>query len=105
MISYDWISYLLGSPASFADLFGMSRPLFRSALFWFTALLIPIVCLLRDFIWKFYQRQFMPQEYHIVQELQREEKYSLSRPHLTVDSTASTTMGPEKVRSRSLTVH
>lgn len=82
----------------------MSRPLFQSALFWFTTLLIPIVCLLRDFIWKFYQRQFMPQEYHIVQELQREEKHSFSRSPM-MDGTASTTMGSEKIRSRSLTVH
>jgi phospholipid-transporting ATPase len=74
VLLYDNVSAILGSPPGFSDLVGLSRPLFSSVTFWMTAFLIPILCLLRDFIWKFYQRQFIPQEYHIVQELQKEEK-------------------------------
>jgi len=51
---YDWISALLGHPDKFSDLVGLTRPLFSSSTFWLTALLIPFVCLLRDFSWKLY---------------------------------------------------
>lgn len=37
--------------------------------FWACVILIPVLVLSRDFIWKFYRRQFLPHPYHIVQEL------------------------------------
>lgn len=76
VISYDWISSILDAPSELSDLLGMSKPLFSSAVFWSVTCLIPTICLLRDFVWKFYQRQFRPREYHIVQELQREERFT-----------------------------
>lgn len=94
VVFYDKVSSLLGSPVAFSDLLGMSRPIFTSAIFWFTTLLIPIVCLSRDFIWKFYQRQFRPQDYHIVQELQKEDKITTASS--SIDKTP---------RARSLSTH
>lgn len=43
--------------------------IFKSALFLTAVVLIPVVALLRDFLWKFYRRQFKPRAYHIVQEM------------------------------------
>lgn len=43
--------------------------LFEVPSFWAMVLLIPVVVCLRDFLWKFYRRQFCPHSYHIVQEL------------------------------------
>lgn len=42
---------------------------FKSPAFWALVLLIPVVVTLRDFLWKFYLRQFRPHPYHIVQEI------------------------------------
>lgn len=52
MLFYDWVSAHL--IPSLTDLRGMGPMLLSSAVFWFVAALIPIVCLLRDFIWKLY---------------------------------------------------
>lgn len=32
---------------------------------------VPVLCLLRDFAWKFYKRQTSPETYHYVQEIQK----------------------------------
>lgn len=44
--------------------------IFGSPIMWFTVILLPIFLLLRDFGWKSYKRLFLPQPYHIVQEIQ-----------------------------------
>lgn len=98
ILSYDWVSAHL--IPSLTDLRGMSLVLLSSAAFWFVAALILIVCLLRDFVWKLYaipdnldhhhilmtcappcsyKRQFRPREYHIVQEIQSQDKHSAPR--------------------------
>lgn len=60
-----------------------------SSLFYASIILIPIFTLLRDFLWKFYRRQFRPRAYHIVQEMRAvERKYSNSR-NLTKYSNSS----------------
>ncbi|KAK0566645.1 aminophospholipid translocase [Tilletia horrida] len=48
---------------------------------WFLLILVPIVCLLRDFAWKYWQRTYQPKAYHVVQEVQ---KYNLQdyRPRM-----------------------
>ncbi|KAK0567605.1 aminophospholipid translocase [Tilletia horrida] len=48
---------------------------------WFSLILVPIVCLLRDFAWKYWQRTYQPKAYHVVQEVQ---KYNLQdyRPRM-----------------------
>jgi phospholipid-transporting ATPase len=55
--------------------------LLRSPLFYFTLLLVPLLALLRDFSWKFMFRSYLPQDYHIVQEVQMARAASPSRLH------------------------
>lgn len=43
-------------------------------LFWVLLVFVPIFSLLRDMLWRFWQRTYMPRSYHIVQEMQ---KYNL----------------------------
>ncbi|EST09357.2 P-type ATPase, A domain protein [Kalmanozyma brasiliensis GHG001] len=49
--------------------------------FWFAMLVIPPICLARDFCWKYWKRTYRPESYHIVQEVQ---KYNLQdyRPRM-----------------------
>jgi phospholipid-transporting ATPase len=65
-----------------APLIRLSRPyrgivtrLWGDAVFYFCLLLFPVVCLLRDYVWKYYVRTYRPGDYHIVQEIQ---KFNLS---------------------------
>jgi phospholipid-transporting ATPase len=48
--------------------------LFKVPAFWALLLLVPVLIAGRDFIWKFYRRQFRPHPYHIVQELKMAQK-------------------------------
>lgn len=43
---------------------------YGTPIMWFTIVLLPIFLMLRDFTWKAYKRLFLPQPYHIVQEIQ-----------------------------------
>ncbi|KDQ19994.1 hypothetical protein BOTBODRAFT_125521 [Botryobasidium botryosum FD-172 SS1] len=45
--------------------------LWTDAIFYFSLLLLPCVCLLRDLAWKYYKRTYHPASYHIAQELQK----------------------------------
>jgi len=45
--------------------------LWTDAVFYFMLILVPIVCLTRDFVWKYYRRTYRPAPYHIAQELQK----------------------------------
>ncbi|KIJ26520.1 hypothetical protein M422DRAFT_272396 [Sphaerobolus stellatus SS14] len=45
--------------------------LFGSWSFYFTILLLPAICLSRDFAWKYYRRTYIPASYLIAQELQK----------------------------------
>ncbi|WFD00187.1 P-type phospholipid transporter [Malassezia yamatoensis] len=51
-------------------------------LFWILLIFVPITSLLRDLIWRFWQRTYSPQSYHIVQEMQ---KYNLQDIHPHAD--------------------
>jgi phospholipid-transporting ATPase len=42
--------------------------------FWFTTFLVPVVALWRDITWKYVRRTFMPEHYHIVQEIEMLER-------------------------------
>jgi len=48
--------------------FGETQQMLSSPLFWLSLLLVPVLVSLRDFLWRFYRRQFRPHPYHIVQE-------------------------------------
>ncbi|KAF1344524.1 hypothetical protein BDV97DRAFT_303904 [Delphinella strobiligena] len=50
---------------------GIIPELFGSPVFWLTIVVLPVLCLLRDFAWKYAKRMYYPQAYHHVQEIQK----------------------------------
>ena len=50
---------------------GVLLRLFTSPVFWAMALVLPVLCLLRDFAWKYAKRMYFPQTYHHIQEIQK----------------------------------
>lgn len=44
---------------------------FTSPTFWLMGLVLPVLCLLRDFAWKYAKRMYYPQTYHHIQEIQK----------------------------------
>ncbi|KAI0053249.1 calcium transporting ATPase [Auriscalpium vulgare] len=50
---------------------GLDPRLFTDWVFYFMLLLVPILCLSRDFVWKYYKRTYLPASYHIAQEIQK----------------------------------
>jgi len=51
---------------------GVLPHLYPSPVFWLSALLvIPALCLVRDYAWKYAKRMYYPQSYHHVQEIQK----------------------------------
>jgi phospholipid-transporting ATPase len=50
---------------------GILAPLYGNAAFWFTIIVVPVVCLSRDVIWKYFKRQNLARDYHIIQEIQK----------------------------------
>jgi len=72
LILHDYSFELLPPALRHSDAYyGLSMIIIKNPIFWFAQCLIPISCLLRDIGWKFWQRQFQPQDYHIVQDLAR----------------------------------
>ncbi|SMN21489.1 similar to Saccharomyces cerevisiae YAL026C DRS2 Aminophospholipid translocase (flippase) that maintains membrane lipid asymmetry in post-Golgi secretory vesicles [Maudiozyma saulgeensis] len=63
------------------EYFGVVPHTYRSGVFWLTLLVLPMFALLRDFAWKYYRRMYVPETYHLVQEMQ---KYNINdyRPHI-----------------------
>jgi len=52
------------------NVFGVQYKMFGSAAFWFSIIIVPIVALARDFVWKACQHVFFPRDYHIVSEME-----------------------------------
>lgn len=50
---------------------GVLGRLFTSPVFYAMNILLPAVCLLRDYAWKYAKRMYLPQTYHHVQEIQK----------------------------------
>ncbi|KAF2423738.1 phospholipid-transporting ATPase [Tothia fuscella] len=50
---------------------GINGRLWESPVFWGMAVVLPPICLLRDFGWKYFKRMYRPQAYHHVQEIQK----------------------------------
>ncbi|CAG8459145.1 11098_t:CDS:10 [Diversispora eburnea] len=50
---------------------GIIPKLFTSPVFYLTVCLIPVICLFRDYIWKYSKRMYKTRSYHIVQEIQK----------------------------------
>lgn len=66
-----WYLFILVGPTFLPGFFpnASTRELFDEPSFWALLLIVPVLVCLRDFLWKFYRRQFRPHPYHIVQEL------------------------------------
>lgn len=67
---YDAISSLLKNPTFLMELHSLPMKLFREPVFWITILFVPIACLMSEFTWKAWKRIEMPEEKHIIQEIQ-----------------------------------
>ncbi|KAL9539518.1 hypothetical protein PS6_011175, partial [Mucor atramentarius] len=52
------------------EYYGMVPMLWGNVNFWLFLLIVPFICNLRDFVWKYGQRVFWPMPYHHVQEIQ-----------------------------------
>ncbi|KAK3077105.1 hypothetical protein LTS18_011206, partial [Coniosporium uncinatum] len=50
---------------------GVLPRLFSNPVFWLQTLVLPFLCLLRDFAWRYAKRMYYPQPYHHVQEIQK----------------------------------
>lgn len=50
---------------------GVVPRLFTSAVFWLQTIVLAILCLIRDFAWKYVKRMYYPETYHHIQEIQK----------------------------------
>ncbi|KAL2213538.1 phospholipid-transporting ATPase [Sarocladium strictum] len=50
---------------------GVVPRLYSSPVFWLQTFVLAVLCLLRDFAWKYYKRMYRPQAYHHIQEIQK----------------------------------
>ncbi|KAI8073828.1 hypothetical protein BC940DRAFT_289308 [Gongronella butleri] len=62
------------SKTAFPEYVGMVPMMWGNLQFWLFIILVPFICNLRDFIWKYAKRMYRPIPYHFVQEIQ---KYNL----------------------------
>jgi len=51
-----------------SDIYQVVFELYTTPLYYFTIIMVPIICLFRDLTWKFVQRTALPESYHIIQE-------------------------------------
>ncbi|KAM5375939.1 hypothetical protein ACJZ2D_005729 [Fusarium nematophilum] len=50
---------------------GVVPKIFTSPVFWLQTVNLAVMCLLRDFVWKYAKRMYWPQTYHHIQEIQK----------------------------------
>ncbi|KAF9183871.1 hypothetical protein BGZ51_003705 [Haplosporangium sp. Z 767] len=53
------------------EYYGIVGPLYGQPVFWLTIILLPLICNLRDYTFKYMKRTFFPRTYHYVQEIQK----------------------------------
>jgi phospholipid-transporting ATPase len=53
------------------EYYGTIPVLFKSPIFYLMAVVLPAICLMRDYAWKYAKRMYYPQQYHHVQEIQK----------------------------------
>ncbi|KAJ5684571.1 uncharacterized protein N7477_000916 [Penicillium maclennaniae] len=53
------------------EYYGTIPVLFKTPVFYLMALVLPCICLMRDYAWKYAKRMYYPQHYHHVQEIQK----------------------------------
>jgi len=69
-----------------SDLYYVIFHLVQTPLFWFSIIIVPWICLFRDYTWKFIFRTNMPQSYHIIQEIEMMEAKVKTREFQTTRS-------------------
>merc|ERR1711977_610289 len=65
---YATVAPMLGFSTEYE---GVVPRLFTSPVFWLQGLVLPVLCLSRDFAWKYAKRMYYPQSYHHIQEIQK----------------------------------
>lgn len=65
--------YAYAAPAiGFSQEYNGTIPfIFGYLVFWATVFLMPVICLMRDFAWKYAKRMYYPDSYHYIQEIQK----------------------------------
>lgn len=92
LVSSQWTKFtLIAIPGSFAlwmiafplyaviapkvnvskEYYGIVPFVYGSSIFWLTIIVVPVLCLMRDFLYKYYKRQWNPEFHHIVQAMQK----------------------------------
>ncbi|CAK9438939.1 uncharacterized protein LODBEIA_P31630 [Lodderomyces beijingensis] len=66
--AYATIAPLINVSDEYRGVLAVTYP---SLTFWAMVFGIPVLCLLRDFTWKYYKRSYIPESYHYVQEIQK----------------------------------
>ncbi|CAO3676123.1 unnamed protein product [Umbelopsis vinacea] len=59
------------SSSVFPEYNGIVPQVWGNVNFWLYLILVPFLCNIRDFAWKFYKRMYRPMPYHFVQEIQK----------------------------------
>ncbi|RPB18470.1 phospholipid-translocating P-type ATPase [Terfezia boudieri ATCC MYA-4762] len=65
---YGTVAPMLGFSMEYS---GILPHLVASPVFWGMAIVLPCICLMRDFAWKYAKRMYYPQTYHHIQEIQK----------------------------------
>jgi phospholipid-transporting ATPase len=73
------------------ELIGIPQVIFCDPAFWFSLVLLPVLCLLRDFTWKFMRRDIWYRPYHIVQEIEAVESEQRQRSKSLIQHLRSAT--------------
>ncbi|PUU74450.1 hypothetical protein B9Z19DRAFT_1000538 [Tuber borchii] len=68
MPAYATVAPMLGFSEEYHGILGR---LITSPVFWAMVVILPCLCLIRDFAWKYAKRMYFPQTYHHIQEIQK----------------------------------
>ncbi|KAG0130770.1 hypothetical protein HOY82DRAFT_486269 [Tuber indicum] len=68
MPAYATVAPMLGFSEEYHGILGR---LITSPVFWAMVVILPCLCLVRDFAWKYAKRMYFPQTYHHIQEIQK----------------------------------
>lgn len=68
VVAYAYVAPMVGVSKEYH---GLVPKLFANPVFWLQTVALPILCLLRDFAWKYAKRMYYPQTYHHIQEIQK----------------------------------
>ncbi|RPB02219.1 phospholipid-translocating P-type ATPase [Choiromyces venosus 120613-1] len=68
MPAYATVAPMLGFSEEYH---GILARLITSPVFWAMVVILPCLCLVRDFAWKYAKRMYFPQTYHHIQEIQK----------------------------------